>query len=236
MSPIPKLRQDGLARLESSGTHFRALIYPRSLTTHLAATTQHVLVSESRRVGARTEPRPRELPYTVGKSKTVQPAEPKPFVPLLDYQRRDVECTARFRWNCWARQTGKSFTKSLRRILRGLERGRTQIFLSAGERQSRELMAKARQHCQALKIANDYYDTRLFKNLSIKQLEIVLPRGGTGPLASAGFVVRESAESMAYQRLEQTRWRAHHRPAGQSADCPWLYRRRLPRRVRDAHV
>ncbi len=118
------------------------------------------------------------------KSKTVEPAKPKPFFPLLDYQRRDVECEGRFRWNCWARQTGKSFTKSLRRILRGLERGRTQIFLSAGERQSRELMAKARQHCQALKIANDYYDTRFFKNLSIQQLEIALPRGGTGPLSA----------------------------------------------------
>ena len=53
------------------------------------------------------------------------PAEPKAFVPLLPYQREDVECDARFRWCCWSRQTGKSFTKSLRRILRGLERGRT---------------------------------------------------------------------------------------------------------------
>ncbi len=170
------------------------------------------------------------------KSKTVEPATPQPFVPLLDYQKRDVECTARFRWNCWARQTGKSFTKSLRRILRGLERGRTQIFLSAGERQSRELMAKARQHCQALKIANDYYDTGLFKDLSIKQLEIVLPGGGTGPLAIAGPVVMETAGPIARQRLEATRLRAHHRSAGQSADGPRFYRRRLPRRVRHAHV
>ena len=102
---------------------------------------------------------------------------PAAIIPLLPYQRRDVESAARFRWSCWARQTGKSFTKSLRRMLRGLARRRTQIFLSAGERQSRELMAKARQHCQALKIAHDYYDQRYFKNLSIKQLEIVLPGG-----------------------------------------------------------
>ncbi len=111
----------------------------------------------------------------VAQSTTPEPARPESFVPLLDYQREDVESEARFRWNCWSRQTGKSFTKSLRRILRGLERRRTQVFLSAGERQSRELMAKARQHCEALKIATDYYDSRFFKNLSTKQLEIVLP-------------------------------------------------------------
>jgi len=111
-----------------------------------------------------------------------EPAQPKAIIPLLPYQREDVESEARFRWNCWSRQTGKSFTKSLRRILRGLSRRRTQIFLSAGERQSRELMAKARQHCEALKIATEYYDDRFFKELSVKQLEIVLPGGGPVPL------------------------------------------------------
>ena len=111
------------------------------------------------------------------KSVEAEPARVKAIVPLLAYQREDVECAARFRWNCWSRQTGKSFTKSLRRILRGLQRRRTQVFLSAGERQSRELMAKARQHCEALKIATDYYDSGFFKDLSIKQLEMVLPGG-----------------------------------------------------------
>jgi phage FluMu gp28-like protein len=108
---------------------------------------------------------------------TTYPAPTDSIIPLLPYQREDVESPARFRWNCWARQTGKSFTKSLRRILRGLHRRRTQVFLSAGERQSRELMAKARQHCQALKIATDYYDQKCFRGMSLKQLEIILPGG-----------------------------------------------------------
>ena len=103
------------------------------------------------------------------------PAKAKPFIKLLPYQRADVESPHRLQWSCWARQTGKSFTKSLRRILRGLKRGRTQIFLSAGERQSRELMLKARQHCQAMQTAFDYYDQRHFSGTSIKQLEIHLP-------------------------------------------------------------
>lgn len=139
---------------------------------------------------------------------------PAAIIPLLPYQRRDVESAARFRWSCWARQTGKSFTKSLRRILRGLARRRTQIFLSAGERQSRELMAKARQHCQALKIAHDYYDQRYFKNLSIKQLEIVLPGGvrviglPANPQTARGFTGDVLLDEFAMHAEDRDIWAA----------------------------
>ena len=141
-----------------------------------------------------------------------EPARVRSVVPLLDYQRADVESDARFRWNCWARQTGKSFTKSLRRILRGLRRGRNQIFLSASERQSRELMDKARQHCQALKIAADYYDNRSFRNLSIKQLEIVLPGGvriiglPANPQTARGFSGDVLLDEFAMHAQDQEIW------------------------------
>jgi phage FluMu gp28-like protein len=104
-------------------------------------------------------------------------ATPKPFFPLLPYQQADVESNARFRWSCWSRQSGKSFTKSLRRLLRGLKRGRNQIFLSASERQSRELMHKTRQHCQALEIAARECKSTLLKGTRYRQLEIELPGG-----------------------------------------------------------
>lgn len=108
-------------------------------------------------------------------SRSTVPASPLPFVPLLPYQQADIQCTARFRWCCWSRQVGKSFTKSLRRLLRGVERRRTQIFLSAGERQSRELMLKAQQHCQALNIAATFHGDQFFAGTSFKQLMIELP-------------------------------------------------------------
>jgi phage FluMu gp28-like protein len=38
-------------------------------------------------------------------------------------------------------------------------------------------MQKARQHCEALKIATDFYDDGFFKELRIRQLEIRLPGG-----------------------------------------------------------
>ena len=48
------------------------------------------------------------------------PAVCRPIIPLLSYQRADIESPARFSWCCWSRQTGKSFTKSLRRSAAGL--------------------------------------------------------------------------------------------------------------------
>ncbi len=141
-------------------------------------------------------------------------ARPKPVIPLLDYQRADVESNARFRWNCWSRQTGKSFTKSLRRILRGLARGRNQIFLSAGERQSRELMQKTRQHCQALQIASVCYDNRFFRDMSVKQLEIVLPRGvriialPANPQTARGFTGDVFLDEFAMHERDRDIWAA----------------------------
>jgi len=66
----------------------------------------------------------------------------QPAFPLLPYQLRAVQSPARFTWNNWSRQVGKSTAFGLRRVDRGLERKRNQILLSAGERQSRELMLK----------------------------------------------------------------------------------------------
>ena len=105
------------------------------------------------------------------------PATVEPRVPLLPYQRADVESPARMRWCCWSRQSGKSFTKSLRRLLRGLKRRRTQVFLSAGERQSRELMTKVRQHCALLGIWSELVADGYFAGTETKRLEVRLPNG-----------------------------------------------------------
>lgn len=86
---------------------------------------------------------------------SVSVAAAPPLAPLLGYQKRAVELEAQFTWNNWSRQTGKSHGFSLRRILRGMKRNRNQILLSAGERQSRELMSKVRLHLTAIRAAVD---------------------------------------------------------------------------------
>ena len=145
---------------------------------------------------------------------TGEPAEVRPFVPLLPYQREDVESDARFRWCCWARQTGKSFTKSLRRLLRGLKRGRTQVFLSAGERQSAELMQKVRQHCQALKVAHDFVGDRYFERTSFRQLEVTLPNGvriiglPANPQTARGFTGDVLLDEFAMHAFDRDIWAA----------------------------
>lgn len=112
---------------------------------------------------------------------------------LLPYQRDAVLRRARFTWNCWARQTGKSFTFTLRRLVRALTHRRNQIILSAGQRQSREAMRKVRQHCHALRVYTDTIQSSFFKDTSFRQLEIALPNGvrviglPANPLTARGY-------------------------------------------------
>ena len=142
------------------------------------------------------------------------PASIEPLVPLLPYQRADVEADARFSWCCWSRQIGKSFTKSLRRLLRGLLRRRNQIFLSAGERQSRELMIKVRQHCQALNIASADSGERLLAGMSVKSLSLELPNGvrviglPANPETARGFTGDVLLDEFAMHRDDREIWAA----------------------------
>jgi len=142
------------------------------------------------------------------------PATPASFVPLLSYQREDVESPDRFRWCCWSRQSGKSFTKTLRRILRGLTRGRNQILLSAGERQSRELMLKVRQHCWALRIAAEYLEEGCFAGTRFRQLEARLPNGvrvvalPANPATARGFTGDVLLDEFAMHAEDRQIWAA----------------------------
>ena len=133
---------------------------------------------------------------------------------MLPYQRADLESQDRFRWCCWSRQTGKSFTKSLRRLLRGLERRRNQILLSAGERQSRELMLKVRQHCQALQIASRFHDKTFLAGTRFRQLTIELPNGvrivglPANPQTARGFTGDVLLDEFAMHRDDREIWAA----------------------------
>lgn len=111
---------------------------------------------------------------------------------LHGYQRRHVENPARFTWNNWSRQTGKSFSSTLRRIVRGMMRKRNQILLSAGATQSRELMMKARDHLEAMRIAASNVSEgpeEVFEGIKYNQLEIAIPELGPGgkPLRIIGL-------------------------------------------------
>lgn len=101
----------------------------------------------------------------------------KPGLKLLPYQRRWVEDDAPFKIVVKARQTGYSFAATLRAVLKCLERRLTWIFLSKGERQSRLLMEKVREHVQACGIVAETSESAFFEGTLTKQLETRFPNG-----------------------------------------------------------
>jgi phage FluMu gp28-like protein len=145
---------------------------------------------------------------------SAEAATVRPVVRLLPYQGADVHSEARFRWCCWSRQSGKSFSKSLRRLLRGLRRRRNQIFLSAGERQSAELMQKVRQHCQVMNIAHEFLGSQFFRGTRFRQLEVRLPNGlrilglPANPLTIRGFTGDVLLDEFAMHAFDREIWAA----------------------------
>ena len=136
---------------------------------------------------------------------------------LLPYQREDVISNDRFRWNCWSRQTGKSFGKSFRRIVRGIARKKNQFILSAGGTQSKEVIMKARQHCQALKMAFEMSEETagIFEGNTYNQTVIHLPEAGirivglpANPLTARGFTGDVFLDEFAMHVYDREIWAA----------------------------
>jgi len=105
------------------------------------------------------------------------PGPVKPAVQLLPYQRRWVEDDSTLKIVVKGRQTGFSFSATLRAVLRCLERRTTWIFLSKGERQSRLLMEKVQEHIQSCGIVANCLESNFFEGTMTKQLEVRFPNG-----------------------------------------------------------
>ncbi|MGH9325429.1 MAG: terminase large subunit domain-containing protein [Terriglobia bacterium] len=101
----------------------------------------------------------------------------EPIVQLLPYQQRWVEDNSPLKIVVKGRQTGYSFCATLRAVLKCLERRTTWIFLSKGERQSRLLMDKVREHIQACGIVSQFHESQFFDGTLTRQLEIRFPNG-----------------------------------------------------------
>jgi phage FluMu gp28-like protein len=73
-----------------------------------------------------------------------------PAVPLTDYQKAAILDRARFRFRLQARQTGKSFGESLDGVLNAVETKQNWVWLSSGERASKDLIEKGAMHARAI--------------------------------------------------------------------------------------
>ncbi|MEW6378607.1 MAG: terminase family protein [bacterium] len=97
-------------------------------------------------------------------------------VTLYEYQKRWITDPARFKIGMWSRQAGKSFGTSLEAVDNCCETRTRWVFLSAGERQSKELMAKAQMHAMAYGKACEILESDFeLEDKKFKQLEINFP-------------------------------------------------------------
>jgi phage FluMu gp28-like protein len=89
-----------------------------------------------------------------------------------------------------------------------------QVLLSAGGRQSAELIQKVRQHCQALAIAHEFIGDRFFADTSFRQLEVRLPNGvrlvglPANPQTARGFTGDVLLDEFAMHSFDREIWAA----------------------------
>ncbi len=97
-------------------------------------------------------------------------------VKLYEYQKRWILDTARFKLGMWTRQGGKSFGTSLEAVDNCCEKRTKWVLLSAGERQSKELMQKVQMHSRAYGKACEVLEEDFtIEDKKFKQLEVNFP-------------------------------------------------------------
>lgn len=143
-----------------------------------------------------------------------------PAIKLTEYQRNWVQDKSRFKIGVITRQGGKSFGTSLEAVLDCLEHKTKWVFLSAGERQSKELMATAAMHARAAgkiiqEIETDYVVDGKGKDKTVyKQLEIIFPNGSrilglpANPDTARGHSANILLDEFAFHKDSRAIWKA----------------------------
>jgi len=139
-----------------------------------------------------------------------------PAVPLYGFQGRWFTDRARFKIGNMARQIGKSFIVSLEVVDDAMETGADWVLLSAGERQSKELMAKVKMHCEAYSIAASDIQASEYSVNDVRYtlLTIYLPNGArimglpANPDTARGFSANVVLDEFAFHKDSDRIWKA----------------------------
>ena len=135
-------------------------------------------------------------------------------VPLYGYQKRWIADKHRFKAGRITRQGGKSFMLSLDSVLEGADTGVNEIILSAGERQSKEVIEKAKMHTEAMSIAASAIEEDFFADAQCKMLSIVLPNRAriiglpANPATARGFTGNVRLDEFAFHKDSDKIWTA----------------------------
>lgn len=143
-------------------------------------------------------------------------ASRKPAIPLTEYQKNWIQDQSRFKIGVISRQGGKSFGAALESVLDCVEHKTMWVFLSAGERQSKELMGKAAIHARAIGHAVQEIEGELWtdKDTKYKMLEIIFPNGSrivglpANPDTARGWSANILLDEFALHRDSREIWKA----------------------------
>lgn len=143
---------------------------------------------------------------------TAQPTVEPVFKPL-GYQQRLIADDSRFILMNWSRQTGKSTAVALLAVDDCVSHaGTLWVLLSAGERQSRELMRKVEAFCRLYRVAAEAVDQTWFEGTTVRALEIALPNGSrivglpANPQTARGFSGNVFLDEFAMHRDDRGIW------------------------------
>jgi len=141
----------------------------------------------------------------------------EPAVKLTEYQKNWVNDTSRFKIGVITRQGGKSFGTALEAVLDCVAVSNTLwVFLSAGERQSKELVGKAKMHARAIGKAVEVIESEYWvdKDTKYKQLEINFPNGSriiglpANPDTARGWSANILLDEFALHKDSREIWKA----------------------------
>jgi phage FluMu gp28-like protein len=131
----------------------------------------------------------------------------------LSYQQAVLTDPARFVLLCMARQTGKSFALAMLAAAGALA-GQSWVLLSAGERQSRELMGQVRRFLEAAAVVFEFREQPFADDTRWSELRIVLPNGASiiglpaNPNTARGFSANVALDEFAFHEDSTAIWRA----------------------------
>jgi phage FluMu gp28-like protein len=139
-----------------------------------------------------------------------------PAVPLYAFQTRWFLDRSRFKIGNMARQIGKSFGVALEAVDDAMETGSDWVLLSAGERQSKELMSKVKMHCEAYALAASEIESSEYwaNDVRYTLLTITLPNGArimglpANPNTARGFSANVILDEFAFHKDSDRIWGA----------------------------
>jgi phage FluMu gp28-like protein len=137
------------------------------------------------------------------------------IIKLYDYQKAWARDPSRFKIGMWSRQAGKSFAAALEAALDCAAKNTTWVFLSAGERQSKELVGTAQLHARAIGAASEFIDDEFrADDITYQTHEIRFANGSriiglpANPNTARGHSANILLDEFAFHRDSRAIWRA----------------------------